>query len=36
MQAIYKHALSTIMPTRGVRLPEHRDDDQAEDNSKIL
>jgi host factor-I protein len=36
MQAVYKHAISTIVPTRSVRLPQHRDDDEAEDDTKIL
>jgi host factor-I protein len=30
MQAVYKHAISTIVPTRSVRLPEHRDEEDAE------
>jgi host factor-I protein len=33
MQAVYKHAISTIVPTRSVRLPEHRDEDDAEGDS---
>jgi host factor-I protein len=33
VQAVYKHAISTIVPTRSVRLPEHRDEDDAEEDS---
>jgi len=32
MQAIYKHAISTIVPARSVRLPEHRDEEDAEED----
>jgi host factor-I protein len=33
MQAVYKHAISTIVPMRSVRLPELHDEEDAEDDS---
>lgn len=29
MNAVYKHAISTIVPTRSVRLPAHHDEEDA-------
>jgi host factor-I protein len=33
MQAVYKHAISTIVPTRSVRLPAHHDVEDVERDS---
>ena len=36
MQVVYKHAISTIVPTRSVRLPEYRDEEDDEGDSKSI